>query len=333
MILIISEDIDHTTNKVLEWLYSNGACNVLRLNTGDKVMCESVSLANGYTEIILKCETKGRIKLSEINFFWYRRGSLSPWIDSFEFNTKLKEQQQFSQFLNWEINVIKNFILYELQKKKSLGSYFKSVVNKLANLEIAKECGFEIPATLISGEIQQLKHFAGIQPVITKPISEAVQIGDPDAYINPLTTEIDPETDFTPKDTTIFPSLLQSKIEKWVEIRVFVMYDEIYSMAIFSQNNHQTTTDFRDYDFNQMNRMVPFCLPQKIRKQVSLFMEKSGLNTGSIDMILSKTGKYVFLEINPAGNIEMVSDNCNYNIEQRIASRIIKEKRHEHGFN
>jgi len=332
MILVISENIDYFTDRAIEWLYSYGECDVLRLNTEDKVICENILLNNEYTEVVLKCE-KGTIKLSEIDFFWFRRGSLSLWVEYIELNTKLKEEQQLNHFLNWEINVIKNFILHELQKKKSLGSYFKSVVNKLANLEIAKECGFEIPATLISGEIQQLKHFAGIQPVITKPISEAVKIGDPDAYINPLTSEIDPVTDFTPKDTTVFPSLLQSKIEKWIEIRVFVMYDEIYSMAIFSQNNHQTTTDFRDYDFNQMNRMVPFCLPQRIREQVSLFMEKSGLNTGSIDMILSKTGKYIFLEINPAGNIEMVSDNCNYNIEQRIASRIIKEKRHEHGFN
>lgn len=333
MILIISEDIDHTTDKVLDWLCSNGACNILRLNTGDKVRCESVIIGNENTEIILKCETKGTIKLSEIDFFWYRRGSLTIWLDNIEFNTDLQEQQQLNHFLNWEVSVIKNFILLKLHKKKSLGSYFKSVVNKLINLEIAKECGFEIPTTLISGEIQQLKHFAGIQPVITKPISEAVKIGGPDAYINPLTSEIDPVPDFTPKETTIFPSLLQSKIEKWIEIRVFVMYDEIYSMAIFSQNNNQTKTDFRDYDFNRMNRMVPFNLPEKIQKQISLFMKKSGLNTGSIDMILSKTDKYVFLEVNPAGNIEMVSDNCNYNIEKQIAERILKETHNGSGVN
>lgn len=41
MILIISEDIDHTTDKVLDWLYNNVAGNVLRLNTGNKVKCES----------------------------------------------------------------------------------------------------------------------------------------------------------------------------------------------------------------------------------------------------------------------------------------------------
>ena len=49
-------------------------------------------------------------------------------------------------------------------------------------------------------------------------------------------------------------------------------------------------------------------------------MKHLGLNTGSIDMIVTPEREYVFLEVNPAGNIEMVSKNCNYPIEQEIAN-------------
>lgn len=54
-------------------------------------------------------------------------------------------------------------------------------------------------------------------------------------------------------------------------------------------------------------------------------MQKTGLDTGSLDMIKTPDNRYVFLEVNPAGNIEMVSDTCNYNIERKIAE-IIKSK-------
>ena len=37
-------------------------------------------------------------------------------------------------------------------------------------------------------------------------------------------------------------------------------------------------------------------------------------------MIVTPEREYVFLEVNPAGNIEMVSKNCNYPIEQEIAN-------------
>ena len=55
-------------------------------------------------------------------------------------------------------------------------------------------------------------------------------------------------------------------------------------------------------------------------------MEKVELETGSIDMILTKDGKYVFLEINPVGQFGMVSYPCNYFLEKAIAKTLISKK-------
>jgi hypothetical protein len=49
---------------------------------------------------------------------------------------------------------------------------------------------------------------------------------------------------------------MKERIDKWIEIRIFFINDKFYSMAIFSQQNSKTKEDFRDYDFNKMNRMV-----------------------------------------------------------------------------
>ena len=55
-------------------------------------------------------------------------------------------------------------------------------------------------------------------------------------------------------------------------------------------------------------------------------MKNLKLDTGSIDMIVTLDGEYVFLEINPIGQFGMVSYHCNYHLEKRIAEYIIAKR-------
>ncbi|HQB76850.1 MAG TPA: grasp-with-spasm system ATP-grasp peptide maturase, partial [Tenuifilaceae bacterium] len=56
--------------------------------------------------------------------------------------------------------------------------------------------------------------------------------------------------------------------------------------------------------------------------KLNKLMKELGLDTGSIDMIVTEKREFIFLEVNPIGNIEMVSKNCNYPIERDIAKHI-----------
>jgi len=217
----------------------------------------------------------------------------------------------------------RNFIFYNLQQKKSLGNFFRSTTNKLINLSIAKECGLEIPETFISESASDLLNVQKSFPVITKPIGEIMPIHFQEGYYRMLTTDI--PKDISASENFLYPVLLQEKIEKQFEIRIFVMYEKIYAMAIFSQRNTKTDIDYRNYDRDNMNRMVPYILPMDIQQKILNFMRKTGLDTGSVDMIKTPDNRYVFLEVNPAGNIEMVSDPCCYNIEKIIAETIKNE--------
>jgi glutathione synthase/RimK-type ligase-like ATP-grasp enzyme len=138
-------------------------------------------------------------------------------------------------------------------------------------------------------------------------------------YTSSLTHE-----DISKKETSFFPSLLQSRIIKWIEIRIFFINDKFYSMAIFSQQNTKTIEDFRNYNYSKLNRMIPYNLPEAIIQKIRTFIKYISLNTGSIDMIVTHNKEYVFLEVNPCGNIEMVSKYCNYPIEKEIASYLAK---------
>lgn len=325
MIFILSEHNDHTTSKVVEWLQQDYKIEIIRVNEGDKISIQHIHIHHDKKRryIVFKTECKSSVDMADVLFYWYRRGNLTP-----SFHTQLKSDD-LTDFIRWEWFVVKNYILCEFNLKVSLGNFGKSNVNKLIILQKAADSGLAIPATYITEYFSNIKKYSSENSVISKPIGEALGIGEPGCYIKPFSVEVNPIIDCNWEIENAFPSLIQQKIDKWIEIRVFIMYEELYSMAIFSQNNDQTKTDFRDYDYDMMNRMVPYNLPDEIEMKILRFMEKAGLDTGSIDLILSKTGEYVFLEVNPAGNIEMVSDSCNYHIEKRIAERIIKEINNE----
>jgi glutathione synthase/RimK-type ligase-like ATP-grasp enzyme len=124
-------------------------------------------------------------------------------------------------------------------------------------------------------------------------------------------------------DDAFLPSLFQEYISKKIEIRSFYLNDVFYSMAIFSQLDSLTTLDYRNYNLEKPNRTVPFCLPESVQIQVKKLMKRLELDTGSIDLILTMEGDYVFLEINPTGQFGWLSKSCNYYIEREIAKHML----------
>ncbi|HCX98900.1 MAG TPA: grasp-with-spasm system ATP-grasp peptide maturase [Bacteroidales bacterium] len=328
MVLIFSEDCERTTDEVAQWLISNGK-KFLRINREDEVKIVNISPTKGVIEV----EVNGRVyDLCQFSQVWYRRGSLASncvKASLAELGNQSYTVQQVGQFLSNEWKILQHYIFFVMERKKgALGSFSKSFINKPIVLTIAKECGLSIPETVISGKGSILYNEALYKPLITKPISEAETFRNADGSSSKLLTTPIEGTTFD-KNSEFFPSLIQHNIEKWIELRVFFLKDSFYSMAIFSQNNSRTSIDFRNYDDEKPNRMVPFLLPKHIEKQLGNLMDKLGLDTGSIDMIVTPQKEYFFLEVNPIGNIEMVSKNCNYPIEMDIAKYLAYEKGRE----
>lgn len=121
------------------------------------------------------------------------------------------------------------------------------------------------------------------------------------------------------------PSLFQEYIKKKYELRIFYLDGKFYTMVIFSQNNERTKIDFRNYDFDNPNRVGTYELPEDIKSKLSSLMNKLCLNTGSIDMIKALNGEYYFLEVNPSGQFGMTGIPCNFNLHEKIAEFLIKQ--------
>jgi glutathione synthase/RimK-type ligase-like ATP-grasp enzyme len=90
----------------------------------------------------------------------------------------------------------------------------------------------------------------------------------------------------------------------------------------------QTKVDFRNYNHVKPNRTVPFKLPADIAARISRLMAALELETGSLDLVKTTDGRYVFLEVNPVGQFGMVSIPCNYHLEQRVAEILARKARH-----
>ena len=303
MILILSEQNDLSTTQVIEWLdFFNKKW--FRINRNEQLKLKYLGV-----DIEIQCQEE-KFKLSEITSVWYRRGLL---------NTKFSklEIKEIDSFLQKEDSTLTEYLYYKLSKIHHLDTIKNAFINKLIVSEIASEIGLLTPKTYIFSNGEHLKRtLSKKDEIITKSI-----YGEPFIYmdnisIRSLTCKIDSKKI---EKEDFFPSLIQKYIEKKYELRIFYMKGNFYSMAIFSQNEKQTKWDFRDYNTEKPNRRIPIELPLKIKKKLNKLMLKLQFDTGSIDMIYTPQGDYVFLEVNPLGQFSMTSFPCNYNIEKKIA--------------
>jgi ATP-GRASP peptide maturase of grasp-with-spasm system len=315
MILIISESNDVTTSAVMEWLHASGQ-TVLRINECDRI--SHCTLSNsGVTISIAKLNGSSyTAPLTQFTANWYRKGGLN-------FNTWLEQQIEtahIDRYIKDELRIIADYMHYLLTQGNHLGSSFSSRLNKLFVNHLANSVGLQTPAYIISSDTNALRRFLHTHPQsITKAISENFYIRADDSFIISYTEPVQ-EADLGIYPLHIKPSLLQQRIEKKYELRIFYLNGKCYSAAIFSQGDDQTKVDFRKYNWSKPNRTVPFSLPPDIEKKIHRLMQQLHLNTGSIDMIVSKDNEYIFLEINPVGQFGMVSYPCNYYLEKKVAS-------------
>lgn len=337
MILITSQCDDGSTNEVIRWIRHFGH-DAIRVNVEDKdVFIEHIDLSAG--SIILSVDGQKFDLMKDISVVWMRRGHIP-----FNFKYKLKkgfydrvfrvENANFElrKHLSTELSDIIEYVHYVFQSK-CIGGYGKGRVNKLVVLDKAKEHGIAIPDSSIYFDSETLKADATNKKMITKAISDTYCAESNNVGYTTYTEQVSTE-DIHYLEGPIFPSLMQGEVDKKIELRVFYWFGEIHSLAIFSQNDDQTKTDFRIYNKSNPNRFVPFNLPEEEKRKLNLLMEDIGLQTGSVDYILDKDGNYVFLEVNPVGQFGMVSIPGMVFLEKKIAQTLIahevsKDKREQ----
>jgi ATP-GRASP peptide maturase of grasp-with-spasm system len=318
MILICSDEREPTTDLVCNWLnYYNK--KFIRISYKNIIFIHKIEINNNSTEIYFYLDNKNNLyKLSDFTSYWYRRSFLNfnfEYLENYKFNED-EITNELNAFLTNEFKTIKYYFEYKLDTISKLNNYIDNNINKLQVIDYARKIGLNIPNTLITNYKNEIFNFISSKTAITKAISDFVVKNDDNNYF--IYTSIVTDESMNQLNEINY-SLLQEMVNKYFELRIFFFNNKFYSSAIFSQDNEKTKTDFRNYDFENPNRVVPFKLPKGISKKLKKVLNKFNLNSGSIDMAFTNNNDYVLFEINPIGQFEQVSFPCNYNLYKKIA--------------
>lgn len=319
MILIISREDDRSTNDVIDWLRMLNK-QFVRVSAEIAIKLESVSI-DEYSDIIIELDKK-TYSLSQFKSIWYRRSWLRLDNEWFESGLDQDFDNDLNKQLLTEREVFSKYLLSEIGQK-SLNKPDDVFINKLTVLKKCLALGILIPKTLITSKKKELVQFKKKHgEVITKNYSQGIFVNFREAYVNSYTILVTDEM-IEGLDEQFFPMMFQNTIEKSFELRVFYLDGDFYSSAILSQNDDKTKVDFRNYNLQKPNRTPPFDLPKEQEEKLNQLMKELSLNSGSIDLLVTNMGEYVFLEVNPIGQFAQVSKPCNYHLERRVAEYLI----------
>lgn len=326
MILIFSRKFEQSTDEVINWLHYKGA-DVLRINTEedtysfDSITSDGIYFKNKYSNEL--------VNLLQADVCWWRRTGIGyPHFCPSSSPIQEKEGLDLSSFTQKgnrkfydEYRRLREYIYYKVYTKCkiNLGKPLFDL-NRLVTLEIAKASGLDIPPfEIITNSMQLARSKQTLGNAVSKAISNGIY-DESNGYRFYTYTELIDEELYQAENLHFFPSLVTQMVEKEYEIRSFYIDGKFYSMAIFSQSNEQTKIDFRKY---ADNRKEPYQLPAEIEEKTRTVFRALELNTGSIDYIVDKKGRHLFLEINPVGQYGMTSFPCNYNLSEIIANYLL----------
>ena len=340
-IVIQSDWDDVSTDDVIRWIHflAPGQFEILRLDNTTVIQNLTCKIENNAVSIAAQT-SGGILKGNTTCSFWYRRGSFA--FPAARIRVDQPGLKNIATGLQGDITREQQYIrdrLYSnLYARTPINTFHDNYTNKIENLTQAAKAGLTVPDTLVTNDMRELVAFAATRekiiskdiafPPVTLTFNEryAVHIGQ---GIQLLTQQdiVGLSQRYESHPVAGF-SLYQQYVEKRYELRIFYLQGRCYAMAIFSQANEKTKTDFRNYDNERPNRCAPYQLPGLLQHKIHRLMQAIGMNCGSLDMIVTPEFEFVFLEVNPVGQFQWLSRNCNYDIEQQLAIALINE---DHG--
>ena len=192
-------------------------------------------------------------------------------------------------------------------------------------LRVAANVGLEIPRTLISNRPESIRAFyQSCAGTVAKPVRSGYIVKNGvDCAV--FTTKLDDEAMEHLSDAALCPTIYQELVPKACDIRVTVVGQKIFAVAIDSQSDPNAKIDWRKTE----NPLLPHTrieLPEQLEQSLLDLMSALTLSYGAIDLVLTPDGRYVFLEINPNGQWlwmdEMLSLGISHSIAEWLAERL-----------
>ena len=193
--------------------------------------------------------------------------------------------------------------------------------NKPRQLRIATELEMNIPNSLLTNDPQEVRKFYDKHKMmIIKPLKINLIHEENEKKVMFTRLISDDETAF--ENVRYSPCFFQEYINKSLELRVFVIHDKVFSVAIYSQETEMSKIDWRRASVNL--KIEEYHLREDIAEKCIQLTKKLGLEYGAIDMIIDKDENHYFLEINPTGEWAWFEIKSGVKIRKALINRLTK---------
>lgn len=312
-VLIESLARDVTAAEVIAWLLHDGH-TCLRIQEADPVTALTLRLDRTQDVATLHFGSGLVVALNEIQACWHRQEALTLPVPS-------TAPAPLLQLLEADWTALRTTLHGHLHPLRRLGSPAPTwATPNLVQLREARALGLEIPPTLVATSKTALHDFLLEFPqVITKRLETLPQLNLHGTLWAAGGTRQLTLADLEGLDATFFPALVQAQVAKAYELRIVYLQGQCFAMALLTAQGRSPLVDVRTPSSPDHLHRVPFELPTEWADRLHALMQRLGLDTGSVDAIVTPDDTFVFLEVNPVGQLDAVSKECNYHLEERIA--------------
>lgn len=188
--------------------------------------------------------------------------------------------------------------------------------SKVTQLLVAREFGLSIPPTLVTNEAEQVREMQDSAPanLIFKALTWLATTNGRVLFTNRLAR---PLGDAFGAALRPAPVIFQEQIGKRYELRVTCVGERLFAARIESQAKPETELDWRREQ--QQLTYQRYNLPDTVAAALRAVMQRLGIVFGAFDLARDPDGRYVFFEVNPAGNWLWLEEELGLPISDAIA--------------
>ncbi len=124
----------------------------------------------------------------------------------------------------------------------------------------------------------------------------------------------------------VLPMIVQPRLSKEVDLRITIVGSDVFAVAIDSQEHTETRTDWRTWEMTSdvdLSHYV-FDLPKTVETYCLELNGRLGLRFSCVDMVLTRDGEFIFLEINPNGQWAWIEQKLHIPVRDRIIDELIR---------
>jgi glutathione synthase/RimK-type ligase-like ATP-grasp enzyme len=327
MILILTNDRDEHADLVCSNLDSRGQ-QYVRFHPDKFPSTTTITVIPGH-ETLFEVGTQvpgmgpRRWRLSDIGSVWFRRPLRSDRASDCS--------EEDAEFAKKESDYVIKAIYRGLEHCRWLNTpdQISRADCKPDQLAVAQSCGLLTPKTVITNDpAVALSFFDSCSgEVIYKQLSGYSRFNAAEGLRYSVYTNVMSRDDLKARADAIrcAPCLFQEYITKEKELRITIVGIHIFVAEIDSQASERSRIDWRHYDIgNTPYRAVE--IPERVRISLFRVMKHYDLTFGCIDMIITPSGDYVFLELNPNGQWYWIEYLTGLPIAKCIADYLMFEK-------